>query len=176
MNNFEYNIDDIVFPEVAEKTFSYSEIKNVDPTTGKQRKIYLWNPEMKEPLQGKGIQEMQRKMLYVLRYLAPYTFNKLYPKKEDIVHVTKGIYGPRTVKLVMSYQSIFMYREFKEKEFAISSGFGCFGGNTKDNLEKNYSEAMSENKNKKYSDSGNSSRNDEYIMYLIKNAKNQGLY
>lgn len=173
MGNFSYKLEDISYPSVEDKTFSYSEIKEVPSNSGEERKIYVWNPDMKEPLTGKGVQEMQKKMVFVFRWLTPYTFEKLFPKKEDLEQVVKGKYGPRTMKMVMTFQSIFMYDQFKSKGFAISSGFGCFGAMTKNVLEEKYIKAQEEAKasNKEIQSSGSEKRKDidyEYIDYLLK--------
>lgn len=173
MGNFNYKLEEISYPSVEDKTFAYSEIKEVDSKSGEQRKIYYWNPQAKEPLKGKGVQEMQKKMVFVFRYLLPYTFEKLFPTKEDVINVTKGVYGPRTMKMVMTFQSTFMYDEFKNKGFAISSGFGCFGALTKAVLEEKYTKAQQEAKeaNKQTKESGgrNKDIDYEYIDYLLKN-------
>lgn len=165
MENFTFKVDEIVFPDITEdKTFGYNEISNSD-VKGSQKKIYLWNPEMKSPLKGKGVQEMQRKMLYVLRYYAPYTFMELFPTIKDAQEVSKGVYGPRTTRMVMQFQSVFMYDEFKAKNFNVSAGFGCFGPMTKAKLEELYKKMGIEIKRGGKSTSGDGS--ETYADYVL---------
>lgn len=124
---------------IKSNTFGYKEVKN--KTSKNESYIYRFTGKLETLLKGPGIQEMQVKLAYVFRmfwyesiYLPYYINDKEYQKA-----LTSGIYGPKTMEMVMKFQKIYMENEFTGV-WDISKGFGSFGGLTKRKLESIWKE------------------------------------
>lgn len=89
-------------------------------------------------MKGKGVAEMQAKIAYVFAVFYPSLFKKFFKNPKFVDSVTGGIYGPKTMNLVMEFQQKYMKSHFEEVKWDPLRGYGSFGGNTKKVLERFY--------------------------------------
>ncbi len=121
---------------VANNTFGYSEIKVA--TAGQSPFVYRFIPDPEEQVKGAGVVELQKKLAFVFRYANYDVYKKYY--LDDLKYrtaLTSGIFGPKTMKMVMIFQKKYMKDHFDKHGWSMDapSNFGMFGGYTKEKLE-----------------------------------------
>lgn len=131
---------------VTNNTFGYYEVKSGDGKTDSN--VYRFIPDEKLQMKGVGILDMQKKLAFVFRH---YNFNSIYQKyyindPEYRKALTSGIFGGKTMKLVMMFQKIYMKEHFDKYGWNLDtpSNFGMFGGYTKKVLDEKFENARRE--------------------------------
>jgi hypothetical protein len=133
-----YQIDELPWnKQVKDSILDYPAIKNADG--GNDPIIYRFNASDKAPVQGQGVLEMQQKLANVFKYFNFDSIYKPYYIENDEYRkaLTSGIYGPKTMEMIMEFQKRYMKKEFNGK-WNPAAGFGSFGENTKDRLEEKF--------------------------------------
>ena len=93
-------------------------------------------------LQGKGISLMQYKIALVLKTYHRYVYDSFFVDDVDVLkQVTSGIYGPKTMGLVLKFQDLYMDGHFEDSDNDPLKGYGSFGGHTKYKLDRMYKSA-----------------------------------
>ena len=121
---------------VANNIFGYSEIKKT--TEGQTPFVYRFIPVIDEQLKGAGIIELQKKLAFIFRYANYDVYKKYY--LDDLKYrtaLTSGIFGPKTMKMVMVFQKKYMKDHFDKHGWSMDApaNFGMFGSYTKERLE-----------------------------------------
>lgn len=133
--------DKLPWQNPDDKIFGYEEIREENPPESKM--VYYFTGDKNDLIEGDGVLELQKKLSYVFRYSGRtyHLYKDFYMEKSDYREaLTSGVYGPKTMELIMIFQSLFMEDHFKNN-WLIEKGFGSFGPNTKKVLEEKFKEA-----------------------------------
>lgn len=133
------NIQDLPWEnnESPDSSYQYGNLKN--KTLNNEASIYRFTGDKENLMTGKGIFEMQLKLAWIFKTFWHDTIYRPYYMENEKTRtaLTSGVFGPKTMELVMTFQKQYMTREFNG-QWDPNKGFGSFGENTKDKLEKLY--------------------------------------
>jgi hypothetical protein len=126
--------------------YGYNEIRKGTETT--ESMVYRFIPDKQQQQSGYGVLDMQKKLAFVFRH---FNYNNVYKKfyiddPEYRKALTSGIFGGKTMKIVMYFQKIYMKDHFDKYGWNMDapSNFGMFGGYTKEKLDSLFTKARQE--------------------------------